>query len=237
MKTLAIIPARGGSKRIPKKNIRLFFGKPIIAYSISAALECGLFDEVIVSTDSEEIAKISIECGANVPKLRPGIISDDNSGVLEVIAYELGQLSEKNYHPSEICLIYATAPMIRPDDLVMSYEIFRKNHIDFVFSAAEFASPIHRAFTILSDGRAQMFQPEFYEFNSQDLPRAYHDAAQFCWGRPSAILNPSTVIFSKCAKPFVLSSNRVIDIDTLEDWQRAEWLYHAHQSVSFDEYV
>ena len=234
MKTLAIIPARGGSKRIPKKNIRLFCGKPIIAYSIGVALECGLFDEVIVSTDSEEIANISKKYGASVPKLRPAAISDDKSGVLDVVAYELDKLSEEVHRPSEVCLIYATAPMISADDLVKSCEVFRTSNMDFVFSASEFTSPIHRAFTILPDGRARMFQPEYYKFNSQDLPRAYHDAAQFCWGRPSAILDPSAVVFSECAKPFVLPSNRVLDIDTLEDWQRAEWLYRANQSVSLN---
>ena len=235
LKTLAIIPARGGSKRIPRKNIRLFCGKPIIAYSIGVALECGLFDEIIVSTDSKEIAEISTEFGANVPTLRPAEFSDDKLGVLEVVAYELRQLSSQNHHPSEICLIYATAPMIGADDLVKSCEIFRSSNIDFVFSAAEFLSPIHRAFTILSDGRARMFQPEYYKFNSQDLPRAYHDAAQFCWGRPSAILDPDAVVFSERSQPFVLPSNRVLDIDTLEDWQRAEWLYRAHRSASLNE--
>lgn len=237
MKTLAIIPARGGSKRIPKKNIRWFCGKPIIAYSIDAALKCGLFDEVIVSTDSAEIAKVSIEFGASVPKLRPKEFSDDKSSVLEVVAYELGQLSEQNLHPTEICLIYATAPMISVGDLVMSCEIFRRSDVDFVFSAAEFAAPIQRAFTILSDGCARMFQPEFYKFNSQDLPRAYHDAAQFCWGHPNAMLNRDAIIFSERAKPFVISIDRVVDIDTIANWQFAEWLYRAHQSSLHSEQV
>ena len=235
METIAVIPARGGSKRIPRKNVRLFCGKPIICYSIEAAQNAQLFDEVIVSTDDEEIAGIAEECGASVGERRPAGISDDQTGVLEVVAHELKQLARRQLFPANVCLIYATAPMLRAGDLVESYALFRQGDVEFVFSAAEFPAPIFRAFTVLPDGRAKMFFPENYRANSQDLPRAYHDAAQFCWGRRDAILNPDAVVFSDISKPFVLPTNLVADIDTPEDWERAEWLYLAHQSLSSDD--
>ena len=231
MKTIAIIPARGGSKRIPRKNIRLFCGKSIISYSIETALESTLFDEVLVSTDDEEIATVSRQYGATVEELRPPEFSDDVTGVLDVVSHEIRQLAKRNLYPSDICLIYATAPMIRTVDLKKSYEVFKTSDVDFVFSAAEFGSTIFRAFTILDDGRAKMFQPQHYHSNSQDLPRAFHDAAHFCWGRPEAIMNPDAVVFSKRSKPFVIPTNLVADIDTPDDWVLAEWLFKAHKSI------
>ncbi len=234
MKTVAIIPARGGSKRIPRKNIREFCGKPIVSYSIQAAIDSELFDDVLVSTDDEEIADVSVKYGATVDGLRPQEISDDKTGVVDVLVHELRRLADHKLTPSEVCLIYATAPMIRINDLESSYQVFNASNADFVFSAAEFAAPIFRAFTILSSGRARMFQPEHYRTNSQDLPRAYHDAAQFCWGRAEAFLEPDSVVFSERSIPFVLPANRVADIDTPEDWALAEWLYQAHQSLSSD---
>lgn len=232
MKTIAIIPARGGSKRIPNKNIRLFCGQPIISYSIKVALETGIFDEVIVSTDDEKIANVSREFGASVFELRPFEISDDKTGVLTVLAYELASLAKKGEKPDDICLIYATAPLIRKQDIVESYELFKDSKKDFVFAAAEFTAPIFRAFTILKDGTAKMLQPENYHSNSQDLPTACHDAGQFCWGRSQAIMEPGSVVFSERGIPFLLPAIRVADIDTIDDWDRAEWLYKAHQALS-----
>ena len=232
MKSVAVIPARGGSKRIPRKNIRSFCGKPIISYSISCALRSELFDEVIVSTDDDEIATIARKYGATVDELRPDNISDDRTGVLAVVAHELMKLEEQGVKPTTACLIYATAPMIRESDLIESFKVFEAGDIDFVFSAAEFTSPIFRSFTILPDGSAQMFKPEHYDSNSQELPRAYHDAAQFCWGNPDAIMDPDAIVFSERSKPYVLPANLVNDIDTPEDWTRAEWLFQAHQTLS-----
>ena len=232
MKKVAVIPARGGSKRIPRKNIRLFCGKPIISYSISCALRSELFDEVIVSTDDDEIATIARNFGATVDELRPENISDDRTGVLAVVAHELMKLEEQGVKLTAACLIYATAPMIREIDLIESFKVFEAGDIDFVFSAAEFSSPIFRSFTILPDGRAQMFNPDYYHSNSQELPRAYHDAAQFCWGKPEAIVDSGAIVFSDRSKPYVLPANLVNDIDTPEDWTRAEWLFQAHQALS-----
>ena len=232
MNRVAVIPARGGSKRIPRKNIRSFCGKPIISYSISCSLRSELFDEVIVSTDDDETATIARNFGAIVDELRPENISDDRTGVLAVVAHELMKLEERCVRPTAACLIYATAPMIREIDLIESFKVFEAGDTDFVFSAAEFSSPIFRSFTILPNGRAQMFKPEHYESNSQELPRAYHDAAQFCWGKPDAMMDPNAVVFSERSKPYVLPTNLVNDIDTPEDWTRAEWMFQAHQSIS-----
>ena len=232
MNTIAIIPARGGSKRIPNKNIRLFFGQPIISYSIKTAIETGIFDEVIVSTDDEEIASVSREFGASVFGLRPLGISDDKTGVLQVVAYELAELAKKGKKPDEICLIFATAPLMCNQDIVESYEVFRNSQKDFVFAAAEFTAPISRAFTILKDGTAKMLQPENYYENSQDLPTAYFGAGQFCWGRSQAMMEPEPVVYSERGIPFLLPANRVVDIDTIDDWDRAEWFYQAHQALS-----
>ncbi len=235
MNAVAIIPARGGSKRIPKKNIRQFCGKPIIAYSISVALNSGLFDEVIVSTDDEEISKIAKFYGATIYDLRPAILADDKTGVMDVVSFELRQLAIRGFSPSCVCMIYATAPMLRVIDLIDSYNFFKSSDTCFVFSAAEFAYPIFRAFKILDNGGAEMFQPEFYRTNSQDLPKAYHDAAQFCWAKPNAMHEPNPLIFSENARPFVISTNLVADIDTRDDWARAEWLYRANQLMDREE--
>ena len=133
MKSVAIIPARGGSKRIPRKKLRLFCGKPIISYSIERALESTLFDQVLVSTDDEQIATVSREYGATVDELRPPEFSDDVTGVLDVVSHEIRQLANRRYYPSDVCLIYATAPMLRTVDLKQSYEVFKTSDIDFVF--------------------------------------------------------------------------------------------------------
>ena len=232
MKTLAVIPARGGSKRIPKKNIRSFLGKPIIAYSIEAALNSGLFDDVIVSTEDEEIADISKQYGASIPFLRPVAYANDSIGVLAVLAQVLTELARLGQNPSEVCMVYATAPMIRVSDLVKSYEKFCSTDKAFVFSAAQFASPIFRAFEINDDGSAKLIYPNCYHKRSQDLPPAFHDAAQFVWGNPEAIQNPDSVLFSEISLPYLLPSYRVVDIDTPEDWQHAELLYQAN--LKFD---
>ncbi len=233
MKTVAVIPARGGSKRIPRKNIRPFCGKPIIAYSIEAARQTGLFDDVIVSTEDEEIAGVAKQHGASVPFMRPAGIADDVTGVMAVVAHALRELEKEGKRPSDVCLIYATAPLMRPGDIIAGYEKFQScgeaGEVDFVFSATVFASSIFRAFSVQADGTAKMFWPERYWKNSQDLPAAYHDAAQFCWGRRTAVLEDA-VVFSERAVPLLIPRYRVVDIDTPEDWWLAELLYQALQA-------
>ena len=234
MKTVAIIPARGGSKRIPRKNIRPFCGKPIIAYSIEAAQQTGLFNEVVVSTDDEEVANVARQCGASVPFMRPARISDDVTGVMAVVAHALRELEKEGKCPSEVCMIYATAPLMRPEDIVAGYEKFQvcveAGAADFVFSAATFTAPVFRAFGVQADGTAKMFWPEHYQKNSQDLPEAYHDAAQFCWGRRAAFLEEDAIVFSERSMPLLIPRYRVADIDIPEDWRHAELLYRALQA-------
>ncbi len=230
MKTVAIIPARGGSKRVPRKNVRPFCGKPIIAYSIEAARQTGLFDEVIVSTDDEEIADVAGQHGAAVPFLRPAEIADDFTGVMDVVAHALRVLEKEDKRPAEVCMIYATAPLMRVRDIVAGYEVFQAGDKDFVFSATAFGSPVFRAFGVQPDGTAKMFWPENYQENSQDLPAAYHDAAQFCWGRRAAVMEKDAVVFSERSVPLLIPRHQVVDIDTPEDWRLAELLYQALQA-------
>lgn len=219
---LAVIPARGGSKRIPRKNIRPFAGRPMIAYSIGAALQSGIFDRIIVSTDDEEIASVARGCGAEVPFLRPTELSDDQTGTTEVVAHAIEWLSaDGKCDLSSVCCIYATAPFIRPADIRRGLEVLESADWQFVFSATNFASPIFRSFRKNASGALEMFFPQFYAMRSQDLPDALHDAAQFYWGKPAAWLGKAKV-FDERSTVVLLPRWRVQDIDCEDDWVRAE---------------
>jgi pseudaminic acid cytidylyltransferase len=217
----AVIPARGGSKRIPRKNIRLFAGKPMIAHSIGAALRSGLFDRVIVSTDDEEIANVGREYGAEVPFIRPSELADDHIGTTEVIAHAVEQLRSRGADLSAVCCIYATAPFIRKEDLAYGLAILEGGSWQYVFSATTYASPIFRSFQKNQGGGLRMFFPEHFNTRSQDLPEAMHDAGQFYWGRPQAWLD-KVRIFDVNSTVVTIPRWRVQDIDTEEDWARAE---------------
>ncbi len=221
---IAIIPARGGSKRIPKKNIKKFLGKPIISYSIEAALKSKLFKKVIVSTDSEEIANIAAEYGAEVPFLRPKQLSDDFSGTHEVVGHAVEWIEEKISKLDYVCCIYATAPLIQDNDLVKGLEIIQKGNWDSVIASTSYSYPIFRSFKKNSQGGLKMIFPEFYNSRSQDLPEIYHDAGQFYWAKPEIWKKPSEMYNEKNAI-VEIPNYRVQDIDTLEDWRRAELLY------------
>ena len=221
---VAVIPARGGSKRIPKKNIKPFCGKPIVAYSIETAIASKLFDRVIVSTDDKEIADIVIQYGAEAPFTRPADLSDDYAGTATVVGHTVKWMMDKGYSANSVCCIYATAPLIRSDDLIRSYEVFQTDKWDYVFSATEYAYPIQRSFRIRQDGSVEMFSPEKFIKRSQDLEKAYHDAGQFYWGKPNAWLK-GVKMFGPTAAIYELPPQRVQDIDTAEDWKRAELLY------------
>ncbi len=223
---IAMIPARGGSKRIPRKNIKLFHGKPIIAYSIDAARASGLFDEIVVSTDDEEIASIARDFGAETPFTRPAEIADDHSTTLDVIAHTIDWYSDMNVKLETLCCIYATAPMIRGEDLSRGFEALQEEAASFAFSATAFEFPIQRAVRLLPNGGVEMLQPEHLLTRSQDLEPAYHDAGQFCWVKPNRFLAGESV-FSANSRAVILPSFRVQDIDTEEDWIRAEALYSA----------
>ena len=221
---VAVIPARGASKRIPRKNIKPFCGKPMIAYSIEAALASGCFDEVIVSTDDEEIAEISLTHGAAVPFMRPETLSDDHTGTTPVIVHATEWLNKAGTPPDYVCCIYATAPFVRPEDIQVGLSRLEAAGCDYAFSVTSFAFPIQRAVRITAESRVEMFTPSAFQTRSQDLAEAFHDAGQFYWGTASAWLE-AKLIFGAGSVPVVLPRYRVQDIDTPEDWVTAELMY------------
>lgn len=221
---LAIIPARGGSKRIPRKNIREFCGRPIIAYSIRTAIESACFDRVIVSTDDEEIAAVARYWGAETPFMRPKEFSGDQAATIPVINHAIEWFMGQGMSPELVCCIYATAPFITTHDLKNGLEILAASGSEYAFSVTSFPFPIQRAIKLLPNGRVAMFQPENFSVRSQDLEEAYHDAGQFYWGRSEAFLQ-GLPLFSEAAAPVLLPRYRVQDIDTLEDWARAELMF------------
>lgn len=221
---VCVIPARGGSKRIPKKNIKSFLGKPIIAYSIEAALISNCFDKVIVSTDSDEIASVAEEFGAEVPFMRPDELSDDYTATLPVMRHAISWLVQNSYSPSVACCIYATAPFVTPSNLESSYRQLLETNADYCISVASFGHPIQRALKLNQKRLLGMFFEQDQTVRSQDLIQTYHDAGQFYWGRVEAFL-AEIPFFSDRASPFILPRFLVEDIDTAEDWNRAEVLH------------
>ncbi len=225
----AIIPARGGSKRIPRKNIQPFCGRPMIAWSIEAARSSGCFDRVIVSTDDDEIASVAERYGAEVPFRRPAELADDYVGTVPVIAHAIEWLQSKGERPEAVCCLYATAPFVQPGDIRRGLEALESGNADYAFSVTSYAFPIKRALRINESGRVAMFYPEYANTRSQDLEEAWHDAGQFYWGRSEAWLSGRPIMTSD-AIPVPLPRERVQDIDTPADWRRAEWLFKAMQA-------
>jgi len=223
---IAIIPARGGSKRIPRKNIKPFCGKPMIAWSIEAALQSDCFEHVLVSTDDTEIAEIAQTFGAEVPFMRPAHLSDDHTPTIPVIAHAIEWAQVHGIDPESVCCIYATAPMISRDHLQLSMLTLQNNHCEYVFSATSYAFPIQRAFKLNTKNQVEMFYPEHTNTRSQDLPHAYHDAGQFYWGKPQAWLNHVPILSSN-GIAHLLPRHCVQDIDSPEDWIRAEFMCQA----------
>jgi N-acylneuraminate cytidylyltransferase len=221
---VAIIPARIGSKRIPKKNIKIFHGKPMIAYSIQAALKTKLFNSIIVSTDSMELANIAITYGAEVPFIRPAELSDDFTGTDAIILHALNYLIDHGADIQYVCCIYATAPFISASYIKKGFDLLKKENATSAFSVTTYPYPIYRSLKISEDGRLQMIWPDYMNVRSQDLSEAYHDAGQFYWADAQKYLIEKK-IFSKAAVPVVLPRYLVQDIDTDEDWQRAEAMY------------
>lgn len=226
MSAVAIIPARGGSKRIPDKNIKIFAGKPIIAYSIEVAKASGLFDRVIVSTDSERIAEVSKAYGAEIPFLRPKELADDHTGTDAVVLHALEKLSSYGFFSNYVCCIYATAAFIDKSYLQKGYQLISNHDITSVFSVTTFDYPIFRALKINADGNLEMYCPEHHATRSQDLPEAYHDAGQFYWANVLKYQKEKR-FFSKDAKPVLIPRQMVQDIDTPEDWINAELMYRV----------
>ncbi len=220
---IAIIPARGGSKRIPRKNIKDFCGQPVIAYSIQTAQESCLFDRIIVSTDDEEIAEVSVKYGAEMPFMRPRELADDYTGTTEVIAHAAKWLQSNN-HVDTICCIYPAAPFIRSDDLSRGLSSLKSGDWNYVLPVAEYASTIFRSFRELPSGGVEMFFPDMFHNRSQDLPEALHDTGQFYWGWQEAWISGKK-LFDQKTCPLRIPRWRVQDIDTMDDWNRAELIY------------
>lgn len=229
---LAVIPARGGSKRIPRKNIKLFGGKPMIAWSIEAAQATGLFDRIIVSTDDAEIASLAKKYGADVPFVRPAVLSDDHTGTAPVIAHAIEWHLAHGFEPTHICCIYATAPFLQSLDIERGIKVLKESGADFAFSITSYSFPIQRAIKLKTDGRVEMFDRSQVQMRSQDLPEAYHDAGQFYWGTKDAWLS-GTPILGPNSAPVLLPRYRVQDIDTPEDWYQAELIMEVlkHSSL------
>ncbi|WP_298058309.1 pseudaminic acid cytidylyltransferase [uncultured Campylobacter sp.] len=227
-KTIAVIPARGGSKRIPRKNIKPFCGKPMIAYSIEAAIRAGIFDEIIVSTDDEEIAGIAKNAGASVPFMRPKELSDDYTATGAVVEHAIKFLQARGDRIKFVCTIYATAPLIDEFYIKLGLEKLRASNAKNAFSCTSMPFPIWRTFKIAKDGRCEMFWRENFAKRSQDLEEAYQDAGQFYWTNLDA---PSSdeIFFGRDSIAIVLPRHLVQDIDTPQDWIRAEFLYKAVQ--------
>lgn len=227
---LAVIPARGGSKRIPRKNIKMFHGQPMIAWSIQAAIDSGCFDEIWVSTDDEEIVAVAQAYGAKVPFLRPAHLSDDFATTADVMSHAVEEFGKINHAlPDYICCLYATAPFVTKADLVQGLEKIKNNsNLNYVFSATTYPFPIQRAIKLNEHDTVEMFSPQYFNVRSQDLEEAWHDAGQFYWGTAEAWLNKA-MIFASQSSIVELPRFRVQDIDTQEDWDRAEWLFKAIQ--------
>ena len=224
MANLAIITARGGSKRIPRKNIKFFRNKPIIAYSIQTALRSGLFDMVMVSTDDAEIAEIAVKYGAEVPFYRSPATADDHSGTAEVLVEVIGQLKDAGREFEFACCLYPTAPLIKIENLSTAYETLRSNGYASVFPVCPFSYPIYRALQIGEDGKVGMIWPQNLNKRSQDLPSAYHDAGQFYWMHIHSFLKEKKVMTSNSGC-IILDELQVQDIDTEADWKMAEIKY------------
>jgi pseudaminic acid cytidylyltransferase len=221
MANLAVITARGGSKRIPRKNIKFFRDKPIIAYSIQTALRSGLFDMVMVSTDDAEIAEISIKYGAQVPFYRGPATADDHSGTAAVMLEVIGQLMDTGQEFEFACCLYPTAPLIKMENLCAGYEMLRKNGYASVFPVCPFSYPLYRALQIGVDGKVGMIWPENLNKRSQDLPPAYHDAGQFYWMHIPSFLKERKLLTSNSGS-IILNELQVQDIDNETDWKIAE---------------
>ena len=230
-RNVALIPARGGSKRIPGKNIKEFCGEPIIAYSIKHAQECELFQKVIVSTESKEIAEVAEHYGAEVPFMRPTKLADDYTGTNAVIIHALKWLQENDHTYDYACCIYPTAPLATKTLLIKGFELLIKNEATSVFSVTTYPSAIFRSLKINERNRLELIWPEHKKSRSQDLTEAYHDAGQFYWIDIKKYLKEREIL-SKDSMPLVIPRHYVIDVDTKEDWIFAEFLFETIKKVN-----
>jgi len=222
---LAVIPARGGSKRIPRKNVKPFHGKPMISYAIAAAIASESFDRVIVSTDDEEITQIARAHGAEVPFVRPQELADGHTPTVPVIAHAITACQSIGWDVQEVCCIYPGVPFISTEDLSAAHDQLLATGAHYVFPVTRFPSPIQRALRRQPEGLVSPFQPEYAATRTQDLEPGYYDVGQFYWGRASSWLDGLNIHLN--GTTLVIPEWRVVDIDTPADWERAELLYAA----------
>jgi len=220
---IAVIPARSGSKRIPRKNIKYFCGKPMIAWAISIARNSALFDKIIVSTDDEEIAEIAKKWGAETPFIRPSELADDFTQTVPVIAHATKFCRDLGWLADYFCCIYPCVPFLQVIDLVSAFNLVTIKNTDFVYPVTEYFHPVQRAMRRLSNGEMQFFSPEHELTRTQDLEKSYHDAGQFYWGKASAWLEHKEMHSSGVGMP--IPNWRVVDIDSTDDWIRAELIF------------
>lgn len=221
--SICVIPARGGSKRIPRKNIKEFFGKPMIAWSIEAAKNSGIFSKILVSTDDDEITYIAKSFGAEVPFLRPKELADDYTPTGDVMCHACKWIMDQGFDTSIVCCLYPTAPFVKPSDFNKAFCEIKSGNWEYVFTVGEFSSSIFRSFTQEPNGGVQMLFPEYFETRSQDLDNVYHDAGMFYMGYLDSWIKGSRM-FGSSSFPLKIPSWRVLDIDSKEDWERAELL-------------
>ena len=226
---IAVIPARGGSKRIPRKNIKSFCGRPMIAWAISKARESGLFERVIVSTDDEEIVEVAKSWGAETPFVRPKELADDLTPTVPVIAHAVKSCLELGWVADQVCCIYPCVPFLQVGDLIAALDLTQAQDADFVYPVTEYAHPIQRAMRQLPGGKMQFINPEFELTRTQDLEKTYHDAGQFYWGKASAWLAHKRMHTDGLG--LSIPNWRVVDIDSADDWRRAELIFNAMNSA------
>lgn len=226
---VAIIPARGGSKRIPRKNAKPFFGVPMIARTIATALQSGLFERVVVSTDDAEIAEISRQAGAQVPFTRPLNLADDLTPTVPVIAHALQACNLLEWQVSHACCIYPCVPLLAIGDIAAALEMALDTDADFVYPVTDYAHPIQRAMRRSESGKMSLYSPQFEMTRTQDLEKSFHDAGQFYWGKASAWLEHKKMHTTGLGMP--IPHWRVVDIDSEDDWRRAELLFKALQAA------
>ncbi len=226
LRRIAIIPARGGSKRIPGKNIRIFCGRPIISYSIYVARDSGLFDDVVVSTDDRRVVNVARQYGARVPFLRPEELAEDNVPVSKAVGHALRWLHDHNETYDYFCFIMATAPFVTADDIRRGWEVMKEHGADAAFAVTRYDYPIWRALRLNSEGRLEMVWEDYRNARSQDLPEVWHDAGQFYWAKTNVFMAEGDLM-GGVAVPIVLPRYHALDIDTEEDWRQAELLFRA----------
>jgi pseudaminic acid cytidylyltransferase len=220
---IAIIPARAGSKRIKNKNIKFFIGKPIIAYSIEAAIKTKMFDSILVSTDSEEIAEIAQSYGAITPFIRPANLSDDHTKTIDVVIHSLQKCTKFAWNIRYACCIYPCNPFLNENDIIATFEILSSLKECFVYPVSLYPHPTQRAMRKLADGSMELINPIYETFRTQDLEKSYHDAGQFYWGSLETWLTSKKIHSNGIGYP--IPKWRAVDIDNDEDWVKAEYLY------------